>query len=60
MMLSGGQRRADATWERGAKYRVDGGDSGHVDSDLADGGYQSAARINRVSADSLPEIFPFL
>jgi hypothetical protein len=43
-------------WETGAKYLVDGGDSGQVDSDLADGGYQSAARINRVSADAVEEM----
>ncbi len=60
MMLSGGQRVVGGaptrTWETGAKYLVDGGDSGQVDSDLADGGYQSAARINRVSADALAEM----
>ncbi|MBZ5611237.1 MAG: TonB-dependent receptor [Acidobacteriia bacterium] len=43
-------------WETGAKYLVDGGDSGQVDSDLADGGYQSAARINRISADAVEEM----
>lgn len=43
-------------FEPGAKFLVDGGDSSQVDSDLADGGYLSQARVNRASADSLAEV----
>jgi hypothetical protein len=59
-MLSGNQRVVGGVptriFETGAKYLVDGGDSGQVDSDLADGGYQSRARINRVSPEALAEM----
>jgi len=56
------RRAAPRRRDLGERREIPSGrsDSGHVDSDLADGGYQSAARINRVSADSLAEIFPFL
>ena len=43
-------------FESGLKYLVDGGDSGQVDSDLGDGGYQSGARISRASVDSIAEV----
>jgi outer membrane receptor protein involved in Fe transport len=43
-------------FESGLKYLVDGGDSGQVDSDLGDGGYQSSARISRASVDSVAEV----
>jgi hypothetical protein len=43
-------------FESGLKYLVDGGDSGQVDSDLGDGGYQSGARISRASVDSVAEV----
>lgn len=43
-------------FESGLKYLVDGGDSGQIDSDLGDGGYQSGARISRASVDSIAEV----
>jgi len=43
-------------FESGLKYLVDGGDSGQIDSDLGDGGYQVAARISRASVDSIAEV----
>ncbi|MEO8028365.1 MAG: TonB-dependent receptor, partial [Bryobacteraceae bacterium] len=43
-------------FESGLKYLVDGGDSGQVDSDLGDGGYQSGARISRASVDAIAEV----
>jgi hypothetical protein len=43
-------------FESGLKYLVDGGDSGQVDSDLGDGGYQSGARVSRASVDSIAEV----
>jgi hypothetical protein len=42
-------------WENGQKYLLDGGDTSQVDSDLAAGGYGSAARVNRVSVDAVAE-----
>jgi hypothetical protein len=42
-------------WENGQKWLLDGGDTSQVDSDLASGGYGSAARVNRVSVDAVEE-----
>src|SRR5882724_4002773 len=42
-------------FESGLKFLVDGGDSGQVDSDLTDGGYDTAARITRASVDAVAE-----
>ena len=42
-------------WENGAKWLVDGGDSSQIDSDLADSGYGSLARVNRISVDAVAE-----
>jgi hypothetical protein len=43
-------------FEAGMKFQVDGIDSGQVDSDLADGGYQTRARMTRASAESIGEV----
>ena len=43
-------------FEPGMKFQVDGIDSGQVDSDLADGGYQTRARMTRASAESIGEV----
>ena len=42
-------------FQPGLKYLVDGGDSSQIDSDFSYGGYQSAARITRLSVDALDE-----
>jgi len=42
-------------WNPGIRWLVDGGDSSQIDSDLASGGYGSAARVNRVSVDGVAE-----
>jgi hypothetical protein len=43
-------------FEAAAKFQLDGIDSGQVDSDLADGGYQTRARMTRASAESIAEV----
>jgi hypothetical protein len=43
-------------FEAAAKFMLDGIDSGQVDSDLADGGYETAARMTRASAESIDEV----
>jgi hypothetical protein len=42
-------------WEPGQKWLIDGGDSSQVDSDLSFGGYNSTARVNRISVDAVAE-----
>jgi len=42
-------------WEPGQKWLLDGGDTSQVDSDLSYGGYNSSARVNRVSVDAIAE-----
>lgn len=42
-------------FQPGIKYLVDGGDSSQVDSDFNFGGYQSAARVTRLSVDAVGE-----
>ena len=43
-------------FEAGARFLLDGIDSGQVDSDLADGGYGTAARMTRASVESIAEV----
>ncbi len=43
-------------FETASRFLLDGTDSGQVDSDLADGGYQTRARITRASVDSIAEV----
>lgn len=43
-------------FETASRFLLDGTDSGQVDSDLADGGYQTRARITRASVESIAEV----
>ncbi len=43
-------------FETGARFLLDGTDSGQVDSDLPDGGYGTAARMTRASVESIAEV----
>lgn len=61
VMLGGGTQRSmngtaqNRLFEAGTRFLLDGGDSGQVDSDIADSAYASTARVTRASVDAIAE-----